>query len=203
MTKLKRSLGRLVTLTCLMVFLGGCATFYVDSALSDAKVDSQNHPSAPHPTQLIFNFQSKGVNNTKATEFLQEHVKQAIDDSHLFSEISTTPPSGGSLLSITIDNVPVTSESDAAAKGFATGFTFGLVGSTVSDGYNCTIEYFPGGSDAKVEARAQHMIHTTIGAKGAPKTGIKAKNADEAVITMTKQIITSALDNLSKNHEFK
>lgn len=195
--------SRLLILLCLLCSLGGCATFYVDSALKDARIEAGKQFPTPHPVQLLFNFQTKGTNNARATDFLRKHVEKTVADSHLFSEITTSPVSSGALLTITLNNVPITSESDAAAKGFATGFTFGLVGSAVSDGYTCTIEYYPVSGDTKLQATSQHMIHTTMGAKSAPKTGIKAKSIDQAVTTMAIQIVTSALDKLSSDPNFK
>lgn len=195
--------ARVGTIACAMFLLSGCATFYVDGSLQNANVAAERQPTTPLPVQLIFNFQTKSTNNSRATEYLRKHVEQTITDSHLFGEISAAPTASGALLSITLNNIPVTSESDAAAKGFATGLTLGLAGNTVSDGYSCTVEYISATGSAKIEATAQHMIHTTVGAKGAPKNSIKAKNADEAAITMTRQIITSALDKLSRSDNFK
>ena len=98
--------------------------------------------------------------------------------------------------------MPITDQGDAAAKGFATGLTFGLVGSAVTDGYICVVEYVPPGGHAKVSKTTRHAIHTTMGAKGAPENGVKATNIEDAVRTMTRQVVTEALKEVSRDPSF-
>ena len=116
-----------------------------------------------HPTQLLFEFQTKGVANARATDILKSHVIDQVKNSGLFSSVTEGKAEGGAVLSITLNNVPITD--DAFSKGFVTGLTFGLAGSEVSDGYVCTARYIVGASNENIVKQARHAIHTTIGAK--------------------------------------
>jgi hypothetical protein len=189
-----------VAVAALSLLSTGCATMYVDKGLKDVSQSEYMKPPEPKPVQLLFNFQTKGAANARATKFLTEEVTKTVTASGLFSTVSTDPVPGGALLSITVNNVPITD--NAFAKGFATGLTFGLAGSQVSDGYVCTIDYLPAAGRSQIQKKVRHAIHTTVGAKGAPENGIKAKSPTAAVQTMTRQIVGNGLKELSQDPAF-
>jgi hypothetical protein len=189
----------LALLILVTTLLPGCATMYVDNSLKDVSASEYQHPKSAQPAQLLFAFQTKGAANARATQFLKDQVTTTVRESGLFSSVSTDPVAGGALLSVTIDNVPVTD--NAFAKGFATGLTFGLAGNVVTDGYVCTVDY-AGTGGTKITKSARHAIHTTVGAKGAPPNATKAKSPDEAVKTMARQIVGNALKDLSTDPQF-
>ena len=116
----------------LIAALGGCASFYVDMNLKDVTPANRVAVAKPKPVQLLFEFQTNGVRNVIASEKLRPKVLDTVRASGAFSDVSEAPVPGGALLNITLNNVVLTD--DAFAKGFVTGFTFGLVGSTVGDG---------------------------------------------------------------------
>ncbi|MET0499826.1 MAG: hypothetical protein ABW106_16310 [Steroidobacteraceae bacterium] len=150
--------------------------------------------------QLLFTFQTKGTTNAKVTEALESEVTAAVAASGIFATLGEAPALSGATLHIVINNVPL--DDAAFAKGFATGLTFGLVGSAVTDGYICTVDFVsPRG--VKVTKKLRHAIHTTMGAKGAPANAVKAKSLDEAVHTMTRQVTTAALKELADDPVFK
>ncbi len=193
---------RLLTLTTLALtfFLTGCASFYVDTALKDIPPQDITKPATPTDAQLVFEFRTKGVGNARATTFLKEQVTALVLESGLFANVTDTPSQNGGFLSVIIDNVPLSD--DAFSKGFVTGMTFGLAGNTVTDGYVCAIEYIPAGQKDSVKTTVRHAIHTTIGAKGAPENATPAANVDEAVRTMTRQIVMNGLKALSQESAF-
>ena len=182
------------------LFLTGCANFYVDTALKDVKPEEINKPATPSATQLVFEFRTKGSPNASATAHLKDQVAGLVMESGLFSDVTATPAGGGGLLTVVIDNIPLTD--DAMSKGFVTGLTFGLAGSAVTDGYVCTIEYLPAGQKDAISTTVRHAIHTTIGAKGAPVNVEPAASIDAAVRTMTRQIVLNGLKQLSHNQSF-
>lgn len=197
-----RALGMFAAVTFISLSTSGCMSAYVDGGLQKASLVDVRKPLRPTDVQLLFQFQSKGTGNAKATEMLKNEVSELVSSSGLFATLGPDPSLSGAILSVTINNVPITDQSDAAAKGFATGLTFGLVGSAVSDGYICTMEYLPPAKANKVTTTSRHAIHVTMGAKGAPANGIKAKNINEAVHTMTRQIVLDGLRQLSANPVF-
>jgi hypothetical protein len=202
-SRLSRALLACASISIAAISLSGCATAYVDGALKNANLSEVQKPAQPTDAQLLFTFQSKGTANARATEALKGDVSKLVEQSGLFAVVGADPALSGSIINITLNNVPITDQGDAAAKGFATGLTFGLVGSAVTDGYICTIEYVPPGGGAKVSKTTRHAIHTTMGAKGAPENGVKAKNLEDAVRTMTRQVIIEALKELSKDPSFR
>jgi len=178
----------------------GCATQYVDGALRNVSAEQIRKPSRPQDAQLLFTFQTKGTANAKVTEALKAEVTAAVTSSGLFAAVGGDPALSGAILNVIINNVPL--DDTAFAKGFATGLTLGLAGSVVTDAYICTVDFIsPQGR--KITKTARHAIHTTIGAKGAPANGIKAKSPDEAAHTMTRQVVTAALKDLADDSVFK
>ncbi|CAN5823791.1 hypothetical protein BH11PSE8_BH11PSE8_30200 [soil metagenome] len=181
--------------------LAGCATHYVDSNIKEISAAAYKKPAEPKPVQLLFEFQTKGTLNTRATDTLKAEVREQIKSSGLFSAVEDKPVADGALLSVTLNNVPMTD--DAFTKGFVTGFTFGLVGSQVSDGYVCTANYLPEARAAMITKSERHAIHTTMGASNAPANGVKAESLLAAVHTMTRQIVSATLNDLAKDPSFK
>jgi hypothetical protein len=200
--RLARALAACAAITSVALSTSGCVTAYVDGGLQKASLQDVRKPVSPTDVQLLFQFQTKGTVNAKATDILKKEVGELISSSGLFATLGPDPSLSGAILSVTINNVPLTDQGDAVAKGFATGLTFGLVGSAVTDGYVCTMEYLPPGAVNKVTATSRHAIHSTMGAKGAPPNGIKAKSIDEAVHTMTQQIVLDGLKQLSADPVF-
>lgn len=190
-----------LALVAFTISLTGCASIYTDSNTTDVPVASFKKPAQVQPVQLLFEFQTKGAANARATEFLKSQVTEQVSASGLFSSVTTTPTPNGAILSITLNNVPLSD--DAFTKGFVTGLTFGLAGSQVSDGYVCTATYSPGGTAPAVTKQARHAIHTVMGAHSAPANGVKAANLEAASRTMTRQIVSNVLNDLSQDGVLK
>jgi hypothetical protein len=181
------------------VSLSGCLSVksYVDPGLPSAGAESVVPIASPAPIQVLYEFRNKGAANAKATELTNARVLQVVKQSKLFSEVSAVPVAGQRRLTITVDNVPITSEGDAKAKGFGTGLTFGLVGSMVTDGYVCEATYSAEGG-APVKFNFRHAMHTTIGNASGP-AGLTGLSPQEAVYAMLDQLTWSILRDLSKS----
>lgn len=190
---------RLMGAACLagLLAMAGCANFYVDTATKEVATSEYTKPASPKPVQLLFEFQTKGVTNARATEFMKTQVVDQVRASGLFSEVRDQAVPSGALLSITLDNVPLSD--DAFSKGFVTGLTFGLAGSQVTDGYVCTAKYLSDAQPQPVVAVSRHAIHTVIGNTAAPANAVKSDGIEAAVRTMTRQIVSSSLNDLSKS----
>lgn len=184
-----------------LVYLGGCASFYVDGNAPEVPAAQYRKPAAPADVQLIWEFQTKGVANAKATEYLKARVVDQLATSGLFTKVSDAPVASGALLVATVNNVPLTD--DAASKGFVAGLTFGIAGQTVGDGYECTLRYTPGRSGAApLEQKSKHVIYTNIGSAGPPPGAQKMATVEEAVTTMLRQLISRTLNPLTQNPAF-
>jgi len=184
-----------------LVYLGGCASFYVDGNAPEVPVAQYRKPAAPAEVQLIWEFQTKGVANATATQYLKARVLDQLATSGLFAKVSDAPVASGALLTATVNNVPLSD--DAASKGFVAGLTFGIAGQTVGDGYECTLRYTPGRSGATpLEQKSKHVIYTNIGAAGPPAGAQKVASVEEAVTTMLRQLISRTLNPLSQDPAF-
>lgn len=182
-------------------YLGGCATFYVDGNAPEVPASEYKKPATPTEVQLIWEFQTKGVPNARATELLKARVHDQIAASGLFTEVRDTPVAGGALLAVTVNNIPLSD--DAVSKGFVAGLTFGIAGQTVGDGYECTLRYSPGRQGATpLERHGKHVIYTSLGSGGPPAGAQKMSGIDEAVTTMLRQLISRTLNDLSQDPSF-
>jgi hypothetical protein len=181
--------------------LTGCATQYVDGAVKETPATAYARPAQPRPVQVVFEFQTKGAANARATDHVKPMVLEAVSSSGIFSAAGDKPAAGAGLLSVKINNIVLTD--DAYSKGFMTGLTFGLAGSTVTDGYLCTVSYIAPGTTTPVEKTSKHAIHTALGSAGIPPNGIKANGIEDAVRTMVRQILGVALKDLSHDPAFK
>ena len=192
--------ARLAAGLLLVTALTGCANFYVDSSTKEIPVAQYRKPVQPHPVQVLFEFQTKGVANAQATNMLKARVVEQVKASGLFTAVGDAP-AGGATLSITLENVPLSD--DAFSKGFVTGLTFGLAGSKVSDGYICTATYRSGDDAQPIVKKARHAIHTTLGAASQPGNAEKADGIEDAVTKMTRQIVSNVLHDVTQDPTFK
>lgn len=179
----------------------GCATHYVDTALKDVPAEKMRKVEQPKPVQLLFEFQTKGGANPAATKHVKPQLVESIKKTGLFSEISDAPVANGAVLSIVINNVPLTD--NAASQGFVTGLTFGLAGSAVTDGYICTVDYLADAKAPKISRTVRHAIHTTLGNANAPANAAKSATMQEALDTMIRQIVTNGVNDVANDPSFK
>lgn len=193
--------ARGLLLAAVLVSLAGCGSFYVDGSLRSVEPAKFRKVEPTHPVQVLFEFQTKGVANARATAALKTRALDHVRASGLFSAVSEQPAAGGALLSITVDNVPT--DDAAFSKGFVTGLTFGLAGTKVSDGYVCVARYTPPGAAAPLVKQVRHAIHTTLGATSTPENAIKADSLQAAVYTMLEQIVGNVLLEVSGDPAFK
>lgn len=192
--------ARLVAALAVAAFMTGCASHYVDNHTKEVPVAQYKKPASPKPVQVLYEFQTKGAPNGRATDYSKPIVQNMVTESGLFQSTSDAPVAGGGLLSITINNVVLTD--DAARQGFFTGLTFGIKGSVVTDGYVCTVKYLRDGQPRTVEVVARHAIHTTLGSGSAPEGLTKAENIEAAYQQMLRQIVTTSLNDLSRSPDF-
>jgi hypothetical protein len=185
----------------MLLSTSGCASYYVDTALKDVPPEKMKKVENPKPVQLLFEFQTRGATNPRATESLKTKVTDIVKKSGLFSQVDTAPVNNGAILSIVVNNVPLTD--NAAAKGFATGLSFGLAGNTVTDGYICTVDYIADANTPKISKTVRHAIHTTVGNTSAPPNAVKSDSIQDAVNTMLRQIVTNSLNDVANDPAFK
>ena len=196
-----KNFARLTAVAFTAMALSGCVSgVYVDNHIKDVPTAERIAVANPQPVQLFYEFQTKGTRNGQATDFTKDMVLKAIKDSGLFSNVSTEPVPSGAMLNMSINNVALTD--DAFAKGFITGFTFGLVGTTSGDGYICTIDYKARPDAASIQTVTRDAIYASFGTNGQPAETVKVKDFKAAVEMMTHKIVGNGLNDLAKNPAF-
>lgn len=181
----------------------GCMSIkpYVGGGVRDVPAAEYVKPNPPHAVQVLFSFQTKGVDNARVTAALKARVIDQISASHVFDAVSEAPVAGGALLTVSINNVAL--DDSAYSKGFATGLTLGLAGSVAGDGYIATAKYTPPPPAGTITRQVRHSILTTIGNHDAPAGAAPAATMDEAVSTMLHQLISNVLNDVSHDPAFK
>jgi hypothetical protein len=180
--------------------LSGClgVKSYVDPALPPLAIPQLPKVAAPRPVTVLFEFRTQGSANTAGTSGLSGRVIAAVAQSGIFTRISSTVGDGeGAILKVSINDAGDTGS--AAAKGVATGLTFGLAGSVVTDNYECTAAYTLDGKTT--ETTVHHAIHTTIGNHSAP-AGMKPLVPQDAINEVVDQLVWHALSQLNDQGAF-
>lgn len=195
------SVGRAMAGLLLVLGLTGCASVYVDNQVPEIPASQYRKPETAHPVQVMFQFETKGVANLHATAHLKARVIEQIRASGLFSAVSEEAAADAASLSLILNNVSI--DDNAFAKGALTGLTFGLAGSQVGDGYVCTATYRAPAAATPIVRTARHAIYTTLGAKSGPAGATQAANLDDAVTRMTRQVVSTVLNDVTQDPSFK
>jgi len=183
--------------------LTGCVSMkpYVGAGVRDVPASEYVKPDPSHAVQVLFDFQTKGVDNARVTAGMKQHVFDQIAASRLFDKVDEAPVPGGALLIVTVNNVAL--DDHAFAKGFATGLTLGLAGTVAGDGYIATAQYTPPGTTQAITKEVHHAIYTTIGNHDAPPNAEPAATVAEAVSKMLHQSVSNLLNDVSHDPAFK
>ena len=175
----------------------GCASVYVDTATKEVPVANMKKPAQLKPTKVTFEFMTRGAPNAAATKQLTDVVIKQVAESGLFAPAAET---GSAMLTVSLDNIQL--GDDKTSKAFVTGLTFGLAGTAVTDGYICTVTYLAPGQSTPVVKKATHAIHATIGNASAPVGAGPKVDMTTAVNTMTRDVVSNALRDLSLDPSF-
>jgi hypothetical protein len=112
----------------------------------------------------------------------------------LFSKVDTTPVEGGRRLVVIINDYA----GPKTGSGAATGFTFGLVGTEVTDKYHCEVHYDAPGH-APISLAYEHALITTIGNASGPE-GLTPYSIGMAFDIMLRQISWSIMRDLAAHN---
>ena len=181
----------------------GCMSVahFVGANVKDVPASEFVKPNPTHPVQVLFDFQTKGVENARATASMKARVVDQVAASRLFDSVSDAPVAGGALLIVTVNNVSL--DDHEFAKGFATGLTLGLAGTVAGDGYIATAKYTPPAPASLITKEVRHSIYTTIGNHAPPPNAVPAASVDEAVTNMLHQAVSNLLNDVSHDPAFK
>jgi hypothetical protein len=182
-------------LVCCTVMLQGCLSVhsYVDPQYHHANFEDLTRVEPPYALAVKVEYQLNGKNRPKADRALLDHVERSLRASGVAVPYEGKGNADGELI-VTVNDVGDTGA--AAAKGFGTGLTFGLIGSHVSDNYEVTVRLTQMG--LVTEQKYHHVIMSTVGnASGPPGVPAVApgtamnKVADDVVLNFLKDMQTS------------
>ena len=182
----------------IVIFFGlfGCATTksYVDPGFSRASYDDITRRSEPYRIKITVEFQRNGKHLPQADSELMGHVERVVRGTG-FAIPATQDTSGE--LKVVVNNVADMGK--AAAKGFGTGMTFGLAGSTVTDYYEMDASLSLNDKVIK-KTGYKHALHTTVGQKKAPQ-GLEPMSPSAAFGKIVEQLILNFINDIQKSPE--
>jgi hypothetical protein len=181
------------------------AAAFVDAGVPDIKAGDWVKVARPQPVQLLFQFQTKGAPNGRATTFLKQTVVDTVKNSGLFSEVDETPVANGAVLNIVINNVVDPKQlQEAEGKGAVTGATMFLAGNSVRDSYVCTVDYVAGPNAPTITKTAHHGVIVQIGIiNSTPTNAVKVGSTKDAVFTMARECVSNPLNEIAADPGFQ
>jgi hypothetical protein len=176
------------------VALGGCISVksYVDPTYAKASYEDLNKSAQVQALKVNVEFSRNGERLPKADNELRGHVERVLRGSGL---ITPSDSAANGEITITVDNVGDIGKS--VAKGFGTGLTFGLAGSTVQDGYVMTVTLSSNGKTT-TKADYKHVLITTVGNKKGPE-GLTPTTPGAAFGTIVEQMLLNSLSDFQKD----
>lgn len=150
---------------CSGFLLQGCISLktYVDPQYHKASYADLQRVSPPYFLSVKVEFQRNGVDKPQVDRQIQDDVERTLRASGVALPYDGKGSAAGEI-HVTMNNV--TEVGAAAAKGFGTGLTFGLVGSHVTDNYEFTIRLTQ--QDQTTERVYRHALMSTVGNASGP-----------------------------------
>jgi hypothetical protein len=177
------------TLSCLA--LTGCISSksFVDPSVQKLSYDDLTKKAEPLKLKLSVEFQRNGVPYPRADSTLKDNTERVLRGTGVI-----TPAESQTVgeIKVTVNNIADTGS--AAAKGFGTGLTFGLAGSTVMDAYEMTISITANGKTINRTA-IKHALFTAIGNTSLPP-GIESVPPNVGFGRVLEQMILRALQDM-------
>lgn len=190
MKKLKVGLACVLTM-----FLVGCISpkSYLDPTQPKLTYNDIKKTQAPVPLKLTTIFLRNGEPYPRANPTLLDN------SSRILRATGIIDPDGSNsvgTITVTVNNVADTAA--AAGKGFGTGLTLGLVGSTVSDNYELTMAISINNKTIS-KSGIQNGIYTAIGNTSIP-AGAEPLTASLAFQKVLEQMILKALKEIQLDY---
>jgi len=134
---------------------------YIDPTFRTASYKDVTPSPQPVPVRVAYVFKVNDKPARRATDVLQKKAERVLDSTKVLQ------PDPTAKATLTIELTDKADMGEAFSKGFATGFTFGLVGSHVVDRYTMVLR-FMSADNREFSGTYDHALHSTIGLKSAP-----------------------------------
>lgn len=155
---------RVFALFAAALLLTGCISSksFVDPTYPKVTYEQLQRRAAPLRLSLTSQFQRNGEPFPRADPILKDNADRVLRASGVV--LPVTDKADGQMR-IVVNNIA--DSAAAGAKGFGTGLTFGLVGTTVTDAYEMTVAITVG-DKTFTRTAVKHAIHTAIGNTSVP-----------------------------------
>jgi len=190
-TQLKLRIGLLIIV---MSSLVGCVSIksYVDPTYSRATYNDITRRADPYKWRIVVEFQRNGTHLPKADSELMGNVERVVRASGM---AIPSPEGSSGQLKVVVNNIA--DMGTARAKGFGTGLTLGLVGSTISDYYEMEAELSMNGKIIRRSAY-KHALHSTVGNASGPQ-GVEAMSPSASFSKVIEQLMLNFLKDLQQS----
>jgi hypothetical protein len=179
---------KLVMILTSVLLLTGCVSpkSFVDTTYPKLTYEQIEKKAAPLKLAVTAQFQRNGNPLPAAETALKDNVERVLRASGV-----VVPTSGGAegRIHVVVNNIADVAA--AAGKGFGTGLTFGLVGSTVTDAYEMAVTITIGEITFQ-RTSVKHAIHTAIGNTTIP-VGIETVTPQVAFERVLEQMLLRVL----------
>jgi hypothetical protein len=174
--------------------LAGCISprSFVDPSFPKVSYEDPKKRNEPLRLKLVVVFQRNGVPFPRADSTLRDHAERILRSTGLI--MPSSDPGEGEI-NLVVNNVA--DLGSAAAKGFGTGLTLGLVGTTVMDAYEMSISITANGKTVSRTA-IKHALHTAIGNTSLPE-GLEGVSPETAFARVLEQMLLRALQDMQKS----
>ena len=183
-----------IALSCSL--LSGCISSksFIDPSIPKVSYDDIKKRSEPLKLKLLVEFQRNGEHFPKVDSTLKDNTERVLRGTGVI--VPVDDHSAGEI-KVVVNNIA--DVGSARAKGFGTGLTFGLAGSTVTDAYEMTITITANGKTVSRTA-IKHSIFTLIG-NGTLPNGVESIPANVAFGRVLEQMILRALQEMQNTGE--
>ena len=183
-----------VTLATACLLLTGCISSksFVDPTFPKVSYDDVKKRTEPLRLKLTVEFQRNGQPFPRADTTLKDNAERVLRGSGVITPVADQ---GDGDIKITMNNIADTGS--AAAKGFGTGLTFGLVGTTVTDAYEMSVSITAQGKTIYRTA-FKHALHTAIGNTTVPP-GLETVPLNVGFGRIAEQLLLRILQDMQKS----
>ena len=183
-----------IALSCSV--LSGCISSksFIDPTIPKVSYEDIKKRSEPLKLKLLVEFQRNGEHLPKVDSTLKDNTERVLRGTGVI--VPVDDQSVGEI-KVIVNNIA--DLGSARAKGFGTGLTFGLAGSTVADAYEMTITITTNGKTVSRTA-IKHTIYTIIG-NGTLPNGVESIPPNVAFGRVLEQMILRALQEMQNTGE--
>jgi hypothetical protein len=190
------SVRSLVAVFVACLALTGCISSksFVDPSFPKVAYEDVKKRSEPLKLKLSVEFQRNGQPFPRADTTLRDNAERVLRGSGVITPVSAQEDGE---MTLVVNNIA--DRGAAGAKGFGTGLTFGLVGTTVTDAYEMSVTITVKGKTVTRTA-IKHAIHTGIGNTTIPD-GLEIVPLNVAFGRVVEQMLLRSLQDIQQSGE--